>query len=248
MLQGKKTAPSQQAESSRRSAGFFSVTNTMLFAISCAIAAAAPLAPTQWQAYINSTYHGRQSGKSEGIYYFSDSLQAKRVDKAGYAPVITLFTAPKPHGPGKGMMMAVVNGVCAEWCPTESTYLNMIKVGDGTHSTSKSTDLGPATVHGQGVEKWSWGLGPGGIPLEKFTISLSAKAGNFTPVELQIDSSLERFHEISDFSEFSGAPLDPSVFAVSGMDTCKESPKCSSDAAKTFLSGFSKPELEIEME
>ena len=175
-------------------------------------------------------------------------LQAKRVDKAGYAPVITLFTAPKPHGPGKGMMMAVVNGVCAEWCPTESTYLNMIKVGDGTHSTSKSTDLGPATVHGQGVEKWSWGLGPGGIPLEKFTISLSAKAGNFTPVELQIDSSLERFHEISDFSEFSGAPLDPSVFAVSGMDTCKESPKCSSDAAKTFLSGFSKPELEIEME
>ena len=120
----------------REQSFFFSVTNTMLFAISCAIAAAAPLAPTQWQAYINSTYHGRQSGKSEGIYYFSDSLQAKRVDKAGYAPVITLFTAPKPHGPGKGMMMAVVNGVCAEWCPTESTYLNMIKVGDGRSSLS----------------------------------------------------------------------------------------------------------------
>jgi len=219
----------------------------MLLAISCAIAAAAPVAPTQWQAYINSTYHGRQSGKSEGIYYYSDSLQAKRVDKPGYAPVITLFTAPKPHGPGRGMMMAVVNGVCAEWCPTESTYLNMIRIGDGTHSTSKATDFGPATVHGQSVEKWSWGLGPGGLPLEKLTLSVSAAAANFTAVELQIASPVERFFETSDFSQFSGAPLDNSTFAVSGMDTCKESPKCSSDAATSFISGFSKPELEIKM-
>ena len=97
-------------------------------------------------------------------------------------------------------------------------------------------DIGASTVGGVAVEGWSWSDNLIIIPMDHKTIFLDTSS-DFKPVAL--NENITPFGKASigvanqTFSKFSGAKLDASVFAVTGIENCPQGSGCQQVAYAT---------------
>jgi hypothetical protein len=212
--------------------------------VAVASAATLPVFPDDWSAIVDSDILLNQGGVTQGDYvccdpevvgqckvqaeniqaqqYFSWTNNATRMD--GNGQVIVDFYAPV----WKEVLVDPATMACQSWCPIDQSEAEFDRMALG----KKASDMGPAHVQGVDCELYWWEEWLLIIPMESINMYLiPAAAGEKYATPVREEDTLTPFGqylgtENTTYSQFKAGPLDPKLFAVTGMDTCKQDPQC----------------------